>query len=113
MSKPKYTPGPWVVEQLGHYHKQLSVHQVGRTDSARHVCTIYGEKGAVGHFKEMSERQLADARLIAAAPELLEALSRVVQLARLQCANPSCDCVQCRLVAEAHAAIAKAEGRDE
>jgi hypothetical protein len=35
------------------------------------VCTVHG-------FQEYPERQLADARLIAAAPRLLAALSRIV-----------------------------------
>lgn len=80
MSKTKHTPGPWVVEELGFYTKQLCIHRTGRRDSHGHVCTINGEKGAPGHFKAMSERQIADAALIAAAPDLLEALKDVFAL---------------------------------
>lgn len=49
--------------------------------------------------------------LIAAAPEMLTALNKIVKLARLDCSNFNCACIQCNVVRAAKAAIAKAEGK--
>ena len=65
---------------------------------------------------EVAERQLANARLIAAAPELLEALRRLLDEHAGQhspgCVDlpPGYDATRCCPVAQARAAIAKATG---
>ena len=46
-----------------------------------------------------------------AATEMLEALYDIVKLARLDCLNLNCTCIQCCVVKKAKSAIAKAEGR--
>lgn len=75
MSESKHTPGPWVVwSEEGETRKgraKVSVcHHVGDLMSEDHICvaTVLGDDVAVA---------AANARLIAAAPELLEALRYV------------------------------------
>lgn len=62
MSETKHTPGPWI-NDLGEFVR----HPLDEFTSV-HVATIYGASG-------IGEAQ-ANARLIAAAPELLEMLKR-------------------------------------
>jgi len=60
VNAPKHTPGPWTVWEEGGVY----------VDSPTYlVCSVYGPGPAV----------LANARLIAAAPELLEALKDVME----------------------------------
>lgn len=61
MSKAKHTPGPWEVSNLLRSYGSVYV----RAD--RNFVRVYDEWGS-------EEMQLANARLIASAPELLEAL---------------------------------------
>jgi hypothetical protein len=65
MNAVKHTPGPWVVEsgRLHHYIK---------TESGRDVAEV------INPIPYKCERSLADAHLIAAAPDLLEALQLVM-----------------------------------
>lgn len=92
--KEPHTPGPWVID----------------TDTpGTEVCTVYCTshpnsfvyvRGPVGHLSTGRDQNMANAHLIAAAPELLEALLAVVSVAD-------------RATAEfdlARAAIAKATG---
>jgi hypothetical protein len=82
-----HTPGPWQVHQPD--TQTLAVHT--RAGSIAEWPTNY------------DPRDVADARLIAAAPELLEVLRDM--LAAQVCGD---NCAQC---SAARAAIAKAEGR--
>lgn len=64
----KHTPGPWHVTGK---HAECEVRYVGVDTSDRHsqqIATLYGFGG---------EQQEANARLIAAAPELLEAIQEI------------------------------------
>ncbi|MBR8343044.1 hypothetical protein KDX40_04740 [Burkholderia ambifaria] len=63
MSDSKFTPGPWVVEKLGVGDPYL-VHDGSQYKAAVAVT-------ATGNFG--CDKSIANARLIAAAPELLEA----------------------------------------
>jgi hypothetical protein len=66
-----YTPGPWVMKQNG---------PMVWVESSRHtVCSFY-RQGA-GFAPSVSMDSEANARLIAAAPDLLEALKAVVAIA--------------------------------
>ena len=80
----KHTPGPWTVERDGPNRKWL----INAEDFAVATCD-----GAIRH-------QEADARLIAAAPELLEALKWTARA--LDAEHPA--------AIKARAAIAKATG---
>lgn len=87
MSKPKYTPGPWKMEL--HEGEYLIS---GRTDGHEHFTAI--------------ARQEANARLIAAAPELLESLLDLLIMVGAPDAPWDIEAI----VSRANAAIAKAEG---
>lgn len=106
-------PGPWRIE--GQFDAEVSVEIMSADDCQ--VCEI-------APFQEdWSECEVATVRLIAAAPDLLEALKEIIEeCARsLDCNHPGdedeCadidDCIGCTLTQIARAAIAKAEGRSD
>ena len=72
--KTKHTPGPWMVHtydvNLGPYNKALDVGTSGRA-----VAKVIGEF----ENPKVGDQARANARLIAAAPELLEALEAVTR----------------------------------
>jgi hypothetical protein len=89
----KHTPGPWGVEKY------------------EPSCLTMGGQ-ALGHVAPdtaSSEEREVNARLIAAAPELLEALKSLLAHHRVQ-SLPSTDTLTPRIEA-ARAAIARAEGK--
>ena len=90
MNEAKHTPGPWYLEEVG--YSSSSYYIRGSFDSgARHTIG----KGAVAHIPRSTVNPMeANARLIAAAPELLEALI---------------ECLECEFAVTDRAAIAKAE----
>lgn len=61
MSEVKHTPGPWALDDTG---------WIARVDNGEPVCLI----NAGLRNDELPSQELADAHLIAAAPEMLEAL---------------------------------------
>lgn len=69
MNAPKHTPGPWIVDE------------VSEDEAGQETLGIYAEEGgyvAVIHCgPTIYEQDKADARLIAAAPAMYEALSRL------------------------------------
>lgn len=65
----KHTPGPWIA--VG------SMVEIG-DDEVPDVCTCNPQLFGQGHLPITSEREYANAHLIAAAPELLEALKRLI-----------------------------------
>lgn len=94
----EHTPGPWKRCERGDYSDfdGNSVVIVGRNDCCR-VAVVHHE----GH-----EEDEANARLISAAPELIETLREIVSLTKESVLpNPV------QVHAKACAAIAKAEGR--
>lgn len=86
--KAQHTPGPWKVSRRAN----------------RFICTELGEVLAMCDSSQSVDRNKANARLIAAAPELLEAL--------IELANCGADAwgEDRPCVADARAAIAKATG---
>ncbi len=88
--KAKHTPGPWTLHPTALHP---AVRSVGTPDAGpRRICTVGTMNG--------NPVDKANARLIAAAPELLDALELI--------ANTGMDARQCMLTARA--AIAKATG---
>ena len=86
----KHTPGPWFV---------------GETLSTRGACIVGDGDSVVCEFDgRHGETVEADARLIAAAPDLLEALHQLINEANVFEAAPA------RLLNNARKAIAKATG---
>ncbi|GFM87766.1 hypothetical protein PSCICO_31650 [Pseudomonas cichorii] len=88
MTKHKHTPGPWRHEGPDYFHDFNILHP---GDSLA-VAAV------VSNMRQLPEIE-ANAKLIAAAPELLESLSNLVGLARLGAAN----------ISKYHAALAHAE----
>ena len=93
----KHTPGPWQWED-----EQLFVHEEASGATVARVCDDDGYVSCP-HAMPMS----ANARLIAAAPELLETLESVVKV----CDDLGRDGVFSHVMAQARAAIAKATGQ--
>ena len=93
MSKPNHTPGPWEHTGQGDIvGKEDNGFGLGYVD----VCSVY--------LRTVRGRTNANARLIAAAPELLEALQAVDVLF----GHLATDSTQRIWIANARAAIAKA-----
>jgi hypothetical protein len=100
----KYTPGPWVVGIDGtgsalwpHIYTEDDYEVAQISDNT----IVNGEPGPVDRMA------LANAHLIAAAPELLEALVGILELGRKNTSNSKYD----GYYDAARAAIAKAEGK--
>lgn len=86
--KAKHTPGPWSVSTTDRYIRYQGIHGPNICD-----LEVFG-----GHRDENE----ANARLIAAAPEILEALVAIVEAGYLG------DDINGKLLAKAEAAIRKA-----
>lgn len=99
MDEKKHTPGPWRAGRDGTVVCDAQ-------HSGNHLMREADLSFYDGHLLAESIANPADARLVAAAPELLEALKRIEQ----GCSFPSDD-VQRAMRDVARAAIAKAEGK--
>jgi hypothetical protein len=74
MTKTPYTKGPWEHGDNGLVYGQVS----GEDDEAPFVCDVIADKERAGAGIRTSEEE-ANARLIATAPELLEAVEALVE----------------------------------
>ena len=104
----KYTPGPWIVGN--EFGKDVSVLRnagpSGSSPSWLRVANVPINGPIVGKLTARSrEAGIANARLIAAAPELLEALKSIVECGRKSFTNKKYDVY----FESARAAITKAE----
>lgn len=117
MSEQAHTPGPWEADVrtgccavypvgvhegpgLSYERDYMIYYQMGRG-----LRTMNGTG-----YPELTDRQAANARLIAAAPDLLAALDRLVDW----CDQPADETAPVTdLLTEAHAAIAKAKGENQ
>ena len=95
-NQPKHTPGPWTIHKQNAYHISYVV-RGGKKENQIAQCFNWQDKG----FDVNSE---ANAQLIAAAPDLLEALKMMLE-GGLE--GPTSQAIETAL-----ATIAKAEGRD-
>ena len=79
MIEVKHTKGPWATDEDDHD----APHQNIKVKAGKHhtVCTVWIDDAPVRDF---NSAQQANARLIAAAPELLEALQEMVEIAESQ-----------------------------
>lgn len=84
----KHTPGPWKVTKARTVLHIASDEEsvVGISLSANHVYEDYP-----GCKREFIERQEANARLIAAAPEMLAAIEGALRIVSLWCPNDEMD----------------------
>ena len=100
----KFTPGPWVAD-LHIYPVMVS----SQSETWLLVDELGNEEGRAGSFICNTGNNKANARLIAAAPELLEALREIVsQIDQGGAGGKVFDRDAC--IAYARAAIAKATG---
>ena len=103
----KWTPGPWNIGSSDLPASRLSIHCKGHKDSCHSTVALMVSRGVIGISHD---EEFANARLIAAAPELLEALEDCVavmdrELAGLKVIQPE--------LSAARAAIAKATGEPQ
>ena len=96
----KHTPGPWNIGSSDLPVSRMSIHCKGHKDSCHSTVALMVSRGAIGISHD---EEFANARLIAAAPDLLEALKGLMALSdhRVDLRDAAKD---------ARAAIAKATG---
>jgi hypothetical protein len=104
----EHTPAPWAVEQVEE--------RADRPDRWAVVSKFYSdeEPGICGDYSKNWRLSEEDARLIAAAPDLLESLKAMAQalhMTQLLMKEQGTRELAKALVADARAAIAKAEGK--
>lgn len=117
-----HTPGPWIAKEWGENDGYDCITPAvrieadkpdGRTivvvDAANYGWNRTGlGNAAPANHEESRARVLADARLIAAAPELLEALRVALEI--IEGEYPADDEIAAPVVSKIRAAIAKAKG---
>ncbi|MGS6394294.1 hypothetical protein ACVG01_17090 [Pseudomonas aeruginosa] len=104
MSKQSHTPGPWEIERYSDGLIQIVGNIRAVSDHEEHVTTV---------VEAVTRGDEANARLIAAAPELLEALQGMIEVYGGQY-NDDClpkSSTELELIQQARAAIAKATGQ--
>ena len=103
--KPKHTPGPWGVAGQRSNKRWAVV----RNDSWSDLPLMDGWTIADVYSRKMNaDEDEANARLIAAAPEMLDALKWLIEFCGLNQYDKNDPAI-----AKVWAALAKAEGRDE
>lgn len=112
----KHTPGPWVANTINAVESRIgeSRREAGLATGNTIVSTVADEWIALAQVATHCEglksgEGLANARLIAAAPNLLEALKNIVGDLEMRSKNGVVDCSN-GVYFDAHAAIAMAHG---
>lgn len=102
-----HTPGPWFVERM--YEASRTIAMMRDFKGPNVALAVHGPQNWI-HAAGAAEQIEANARLIAAAPELLIALKETLDYwdsTGFSTCEPDCDC----LVESVRDAIHKAEGR--
>ncbi len=100
MSESKHTPGEWLLVD----HTVYALNDQGENRFTALVQGGWVHRGSFSSERTSEDEKSANARLIASAPDLLEALKYVMSAHGEQLTDA---------FDQAHKAIAKAEGRDE
>ena len=102
----KHTPGPWKLdERMG-----VCTYVTGGHDGRRGICSTGGYSTNSVDPVVLNDENIANARLIAAAPDLLEALETILMMIPPTALVTSQDSVRLENVAKvAHEAITRAE----
>ena len=109
-----FTPGPWRLKTTGNFGNAIEAFRgvVGEYDDGWRVVAMYQHCEPTGLWAAEQENAAANARLIAAAPELLAALERLHDdTADYIHINNIGDPYQNQNMRDARAAIAKARGQ--
>lgn len=101
-----HTPAPWSVRKLKRNDEIVDCFVCANdVNGFAYDSEIMGDD----EYHENIERKLADAHLIAAAPELMEALKEMIDAYP----TPSSVCKERTAFEKAHAALAKAQGESK
>lgn len=104
MTQAKHTPGPWHLESAGVGFRRP-------TERAGDFAIVSPDMYCPGTVWGGSEEQQANARLIAAAPELWEVARSVASIGFHTMPDRAvCMCTRCELVRDARAVLAKIAG---
>lgn len=105
MTQAKHTPAPWEVRQAPSVNsRDYDIFQAGVSPSAGKIARVPGREGR-------EQISIANARLIAAAPELLEALKDILDRFKSCIAGGNGELDDdAPAIKKANAAIAKAKG---
>lgn len=98
MNEARHTPGPWRVNPRG-----SDIWNIESEKTGEHIARVSSSMQPGGRFDD-------DARLIAAAPDLLSALEGCLRDMRSMRISNDCDPVNTYSMDAARAAIAKARG---
>ena len=104
----KHTPGPWAVDMDGSFYSVVA--DVGKKWNNPTVCALHYDATPVdsvtiGAWLRHYDNADANARLIAAAPDLLAALEDLLLVANVRIDDP-----RCPVFDHARAVIARARG---
>ena len=100
-----HTKGPWILSG------RTIMEDFGPIGCGRAIAIVVGGCGSDPYFVEDPAEKHANANLIAAAPELLEVLERVIR--RLEIAHANGDSIMREWVVEARAAVVRATGEPQ
>jgi len=103
-----HTPGPWVVWGLSSNDGEAEV--VSKQDGSKTICWTADTYNEVDGEGEVTSEDLSNARLIAAAPDMMTALIEAHTAITYMMSNDDCGGAS-NALEQVVAAIAKAEGR--